>query len=163
MIVIFIEGTDKAGKSTLAKKLAETFKLEYRHCSKPQTNNPYQEYKDLINSITKPTVFDRGYLGEFVYSQLWRGGLSMTPAQFKELDKLCLEKFRVISIHARAPISVILERMEREKEELLKPDQVQRCKNLFEEIMLTTELPVLEYHSSHQQPSEIVDKLLHYF
>jgi len=163
MIVIFLEGTDKSGKSTLAKKLADTFKLEYRHCSKPQTDNPFLEYVNMINSITKPTIFDRSYLGEYVYSQLWRGGLSMNSNQFDILDAMCKTKFKTLAIHAEAPLHIIKDRCISDKEDLLQLDQIDKCQILFREIMSQTKLPVLNYYSHTQQPSDIVDKLLHYF
>lgn len=164
MIVIFLDGTDKSGKSTLAKALSENFNLEYRHCSKPKTDNPYLEYVEMIKSIKVPTVFDRGYLGEFVYSQLWRGGLSMKMDEFHQLDDLCKAQFgwKTIVIHAEAPLHIIKQRCISEKEDLLQLDQIQKCQELFREIMYHTKLPVLNYYSHTQNPTDIIEKLVNY-
>lgn len=157
MLVIWIEGCDNTGKTTLAKKLAEAFNLDYTHCAKPKTDNPFLEYSDMIDSIQKNSVFDRGYLGEFVYSNLWRGGCKITPKQFEELDLACHMKFQyTILIHATAPIEVIKDRCVKEKEELLKLDQVQKCAELFEEVVGRCSLPKIVYDSSVQTPEDIV-------
>ncbi len=161
MIVIWIEGVDNSGKSTLAKKLIEAFNLEYIHCSKPKTDNPFLEYKEMIQQINKPTVFDRGYCGEFVYSQLWRGGLSMKMDEFHQLDDLCKERFgfKTIIIHAQAPLHIIKDRCIKEKEDLLQLDQIEKCQHLFTEIMFHTKMPVLDYFSHTQEPKDIIEKL----
>lgn len=160
MLVVFIEGVDNTGKTTLANKLAEAFELEYKHNSKPQTDDPFQEYHDMIDGIRKSTVIDRAYLSEYVYSKLWRGGCKITAKQFEELDLQCQLKFRnVILIHATAPIDVIKERCVREKEELLKLDQVQQCAEWFDEIVGRCTLETIKYDSSKQSPEEIVEEV----
>jgi thymidylate kinase len=164
MIVIWIEGVDNSGKSTLAKQLAEAFNLEYRHCAKPKTDNPFLEYKELIKSVKVPTVFDRGFLGEFVYSQLWRGGLSMKMDEFTQLDDLCMELFgcKSVAIHADAPTHIIKQRCISEKEDLLQLNQIEKCQSLFREIMYHTKLPVISYFSHTQNPADIIEKLVNY-
>lgn len=160
MIVIWIEGTDNTGKTTLAKALAEAFNLDYTHCAKPKTDNPFEEYSLMIDSIRKDSVFDRGYLGEFVYSQLWRGGCTISLKQFSELDLQCMMKFEhVILVHATAPLEVIKERCIDQKEELLKLDQVARCQSLFEEIVDHCQLPRIVYDSSVESPEDVIRKI----
>lgn len=160
MICILIEGVDNTGKTTLANKLASEFNLEYTHCSKPKTDNPFDEYADLINSIRKDSVFDRAFLGEFVYSQLWRDGCSISLKQFQELELMCQMKFEyVILIHATAPIEVIKQRCIEQSEELLKQDQVEKCAELFKEIIDNSTLDKIIYDSSRQTPDDIVNKI----
>lgn len=160
MLVIFIEGVDNTGKTTLANKLVEVFGLDYKHNSKPQTDDPYQEYSDMIDGIRKDTVIDRAYLSEYVYSKLWRGGCVITTKQFEELDLQCQLRFEhVILIHATAPLEVIKERCVTEKEQLLKLDQVSQCAEWFEEIIGRCNLVTLKYDSSYQTPDEMVTKI----
>lgn len=157
MLVIFIEGVDRTGKTTLANKLAEAFDLDYTHCSKPKTDNPFIEYSDTIDSIQKNSVFDRGYLGEFVYANLWRGGCNITAKQFEELDLACHFKFQyVILIHATAPIEVIKERCIKDGEDLLKLEDIKKCSDLFQEIVDRCSLPKIVYDSSSQTPEDII-------
>lgn len=160
MLLIICEGCDNTGKSTLAKKLVEEFNLDYIHNSKPQTNDPFQEYSDMIDGIRKDTVIDRAYLSEYVYSKLWRGGCVITTKQFEELDLQCQMKFEhVFLIHATAPLEVIKERCIAEKEELLKLDQVAQCAEWFKEIVGRCGLITIKYDSSYQEPSEVVNQI----
>jgi thymidylate kinase len=160
MLVIWIEGTDNTGKTTLAKELAQAFNLDYTHCAKPKTDNPFIEYSDMIDAIDRNSVFDRGYLGEFVYSNLWRGGCKITSKQFEELDLACHLKFQyVILIHATAPIELIRQRCIKEKEDLLQLDQIEKCSALFQEIVGRCSLPKIVYDSSSQTPQDIVHQI----
>lgn len=159
-MLIIIEGPDNTGKTTLARRLQDVFSLEYIHCSKPKTDNPFQEYCDLIEGIQKPTVIDRAHLGEYVYSQLWRGGCTITEKQFEYLDLMCMDKFNyVIVIHAQAPNDIILERCKKNDEKLLLPHQIEHCSELFKDIVSKTQIPVINYFSHLQAVEEFVDDL----
>lgn len=162
MIKIFIEGPDNSGKTTLAKALVEEFNLDYRHCSKPKTDDPFTEYMNMIMNTEQSTVFDRGYLGEFVYSNLWRGGCKLDFKDFQALDRCALRDSKTIIIHATADFSCIRERCIDQKEELLQLDQIVDCMNLFDLIIERTLCPVIKYNSSVQKPEEIVELLRHF-
>jgi thymidylate kinase len=154
-MLVFIEGTDRTGKSTLAKLLAIHLGCYIEHCSKPKTKDPYVEYVTMLEraSLSRNMVFDRGYLGEYVYSNLWRGGCNIHPKEFKALDDIAIRQGAIV-IHAYAPPDVILERCIREGEELLKPEQISRCNQLFEEAMAFTTLPVYKYDSTQYTPAQ---------
>lgn len=159
-MLIIIEGPDNTGKTTLARHLQEVFSLDYIHCSKPKTDNPYLEYCELADSIKKPTVIDRAHLGEYVYGTLWRGGCSITPKMFQDLDLKFMEKFEyVVVIHAQAPLEIIEERCKENNEQLLKPNQIAACSELFYYIMSQTHIPVVNYHSDKEKPEDVVEKL----
>lgn len=157
-MLVFIEGTDRTGKSTLAKLIAIHLGCYIEHCSKPQTNDPYVEYVHMLEKATsaRNLVFDRGYLGEYVYSNLWRGGCKIHDKEFKALDDIAIRQ-KAIVIHAFASPDVILERCIREGEDLLKPEQITRCNQLFEEIMAKTTLPVYKYDSSQYTPAQYLE------
>jgi hypothetical protein len=156
MLVVWIEGTDNTGKTTLAKRLAQEFDLNYTHCAKPKTDNPFEEYATMISSIKTDSVFDRGYLGEYVYSQLWRGGCNISLRQFHQLDDLCDSKYTTILIHATAPIDVIRDRCIDQKEDLLQLSQISRCSQLFDDIIYHSKLNKIVYDSSTQTPDDII-------
>lgn len=159
-MLIIIEGPDNTGKTRLARHLQEVFSLEYIHCSKPKTDNPYVEYCELADSIKKPTVIDRAHLGEYVYSKLWREGCSISEKKFQDLDLKFMEVFQyVVVIHAQAPNDVILERCKKNNEKLLMPDQIEKCANLFHEIISKTDIPVVNYYSHIDKPEDIAEKL----
>ena len=127
MIRIMIEGTDRTGKTTLAKALVEAFGLNYIHCSKPKTDDPFQEYMEMLINTTQSTVFDRSYLGEFAYSNLWRGGCKLTFQDFNALDICTLKDSKTIIIHATADLEVINSRIGR-----IEKKAITKLQKLFE-------------------------------
>lgn len=159
-MLIIIEGPDRTGKTTLAKHLIDVFSLQYIHCSKPETDNPYNEYIELIDSIKLPTVIDRVYFSEYVYGKLWRGKCGFTEKQFYDLDLKYMEKFDFVCvIHADAPVEVIKQRCLDVGEDLLKFDEIEKCKYLFDDIIQKTKIPVLKYDSSYMSPEDISTSL----
>lgn len=159
-MLIIIEGPDRTGKTTLAKHLQETFCLDYIHCSKPKTDNPYLEYLELIDSIKKPTVIDRVYFSEFVYGNLWRGKCGFSDKQFEDLDFKYMEKFGyVFVIHADAPTETIKQRCIECGEDLLKFKEIDKCRELFDTIIERTKIPVVKYDSSYMRPEDVSTEL----
>ena len=159
-MLCIIEGSDKAGKSTLAKHLSEVYNLKCTHLSKPKTTDTFKEYSDMIDLIDGPMIYDRSYLSEYVYATLWRGGCKITADQFKILDQKIMDKANdlqigIVLIYASAPLEVIKERCVREKEDLLQIDQIEKCQSLYQEIMAKTMLPKITYNSSVQKPENI--------
>ena len=58
---VIIEGLDRSGKSTLANSIKNKFEyFEIVHCSKPKTDDPYQEYLEMFQKYDgKDVIFDR--------------------------------------------------------------------------------------------------------
>ncbi|MCH9665571.1 MAG: hypothetical protein K0U41_06940 [Gammaproteobacteria bacterium] len=159
-MLILLEGPDRTGKTTLAKHLAEVFSLNYIHCSKPKTDDPFKEYIGLLDSIKEPTVLDRGHLGEYVYSKLWRGGQSLSNSQFAILDKKFMSKFDyTLVIHCDAAESVIRERCIKCGEDLLDLKDIQRCRDLFDHVLSSTLINRIYYPSDKQRPEDISKKM----
>jgi adenylate kinase family enzyme len=159
-MLIIIEGPDNTGKSTLARHLQEVFSLDYIHCSKPKTDNPFNEYMEMFSNIRVPTVIDRAHLGEYVYSKLWRDGCSITDKQFELIDLEAMSRFEyTIVIYAQAPNHIILDRCIKEKEKLLKPEQISECSFLFDQIIEKTKIPVINYFSHIDTPESISEQL----
>ena len=160
-MIIIVEGTDKSGKSTLCKHLAEKFNLKSIHCSKPQTNDPYTEYKEMIEKVEDNTIFDRSFLGEYVYANVWRGGCKITFDQFNEIERILIKKgILSIVVYAEAPINTIADRFISEKEEFAKVEEIKTYQEHFNTIIKNCTLPVIRYNSFYQCPqdiSEIID------
>lgn len=165
-MLILIEGADNTGKTTLAKMLCSQIGAYYHHCGKPQSEYVFEEYEHLYLDKLRDyenVVMDRGHLGEYVYSQLWRGGLSMEPDQFSILTAAAEASFRgLLVVHAKSPVDVIIERCRKNGEDLLQEDQVGRCVELFDEIILETqkEASVFLYDSSKMLTSEAVPLII---
>lgn len=164
-MIIFIEGIDKAGKSTLAKHLSNAFNLPIVHLSKPKTDDSYTEYLELIKEINGPIIFDRTFLGEYVYANLWRGGCKITFDQFRDLEdkllKRCCSELALPTffIYASAPAEIIKERCIIEKEDLLKQEQIDTCFKLYSEIMQDTSIEFIQYDSSLKKPMDIEEQI----
>lgn len=99
MKIIIIEGPDNTGKNTLINEVLEKNEIvKTIHCSKPKvTENilfyQYLDYKKLAdiaindyhNNSEDILVFNRYYVGEYVYGQLYR---NEDPERIKEMINL---------------------------------------------------------------------------
>lgn len=87
-MIVILEGPDGAGKTTLARQLQETFKLEYHHEGPPPPGeHPLWYYGRTLASFRgRRIVLDRFALGERVYGPSLRG-----------VDRLGAEGWQVFS------------------------------------------------------------------
>jgi thymidylate kinase len=108
-MLIIIEGPDKSGKTTLAKKIEEQFHYKYAHFSSPG-NNPGQEYAKFFSGISSPTVCDRSYFGERVYGPLLRGVSKISDLQYAVIERICRLK-GAIFIYVLTPLEVCQARL----------------------------------------------------
>lgn len=86
---VIIEGPDGAGKTRLARELCARYGMGYHHEGPPPPGVDLTAYyaKLLVNA-TRPTVFDRLYLGELVYGPLLRGGSRVSAYDLRMLHRL---------------------------------------------------------------------------
>ena len=84
---VIIEGVDGVGKTTLAKRIAKMFNLQYSHDSCPRT---FEEYRDeLLNGANK--VYDRFFFGQFAGYQSKSEKL-ISESELKDLIGIAKEK-----------------------------------------------------------------------
>lgn len=107
---IIIEGCDGSGKSTLARRLATIFNAEIEHDSEPYDIETY------INRLTSPgnTIYDRFFLGQFVYNKPAERKLSHCDLSY--LKTYCSEREDIILIYFDQDTDVILERLSNRSE-----------------------------------------------
>lgn len=86
-MTVIVEGPDGAGKTTLAKALAEEFELEYHHEGPPQTTDVFGHYLHLV--MQPNVVLDRLALGELVYGPLLRGWSRMSRVDYDAFKSVC--------------------------------------------------------------------------
>jgi len=108
-MLIIIEGPDKSGKTTLARKIEERFHYQYTHFSSPG-DDPALEYASFFSSISSPTVCDRSYFGERVYGPLLRGASKISDLQYAVIERICRLK-GAIFIYASTPLKVCQARL----------------------------------------------------
>lgn len=91
---ILVEGTDRAGKSTLVQRLSDTLyfdSIKLRH----QPGDQYARYVGYYAHAER-AVFDRGHISEELYAPFYGRSASFTPRQQEKLDQLVNEQFLVI-------------------------------------------------------------------
>lgn len=89
-MIVIIEGPDGAGKTQLARHLAEEYHLHYHHEGPPPAGaDVFKHYADLLDgALERPTVFDRFALGERVYGPVLRGKDGFTDERWDTFTKL---------------------------------------------------------------------------
>lgn len=86
---IIFEGADQSGKSTLCKKLQELTDMPIMHFGipKPGTDLDVEYIKDIPENDYNPIIFDRSYLSELVYGELFRGGTKITQKGKQKIEE----------------------------------------------------------------------------
>jgi len=158
-MLIIIEGPDKSGKTTLAKKIEEKFHYKYAHFSSPG-NNPASEYASFFSSISSPTVCDRSYFGERVYGPLLRGTSKISNLQYAVIERICRLK-GAIFIYALTPLKICQARLhDNLANEKISIENNMRAWARFKTLTLSCSLrPFLTYDATEQKS---LDDLLKY-
>lgn len=84
---IILEGCDGTGKTTLAKLLAEKYKLDICHCTQSDPGD-FEFYKQTARKDN--VVWDRHTIGELIY-----------PKVFRRPEKIGIEDARLVLAYAR--------------------------------------------------------------
>lgn len=92
-MVIYIDGPNNTGKTTLIKALAKRLEKDYKvsifHCDET-FENTFEAYNNLINEHTDDILLlDRGWIGEQVYPYLKK---RISKIDCGEITKLCSKK-----------------------------------------------------------------------
>lgn len=101
--MIIVEGPDGAGKTTLARTLADRLGLDYVHKSAP-TQPPIVEYWPPRREV----VADRWHLGELVYGPLRRGHTDMDRWTFVGIE-YALQAWGTVLVLLTPPISFLVD------------------------------------------------------
>lgn len=141
-MIIILDGIDKCGKSTLARKLASKYKAKLIHISTPKTDDPFNEYVSLINSLdpNRSYVFDRLYLGECAYGEIYRKKSGLTAMQQYYLE-LMLLKFNPTLIYCWLDYNELAWNFHKDKEESTNLIDVPRLDKLFRTAFKRSILP----------------------
>jgi len=158
-MLIIIEGPDKSGKTTLAKKIEERFHYQYAHFSAPG-NDPASEYASFFEGISYPTVCDRSYFGERVYGPLLRGASKISDLQYAVIERICRLK-GAIFIYASTPLKVCQARLnDNLANEKISLKDNQRAWVRFKTLIHSCNLwPLLFYDATKE--TALADLLLH--
>lgn len=132
-MLVVLEGCDGAGKSTLARSLAEILDAEIVHCSS-KTPNDYEFFKSIVDASRQRNIIaDRFCYGQFVYQQAGERPLGSTI----NLNNLELELLHAGAkiIHVVAPVEDVEGRLKTRGEKpingLTVEEVIKRFRNVF--------------------------------
>lgn len=160
---IVIEGPNNVGKSTFIKNLLkrDTFKnYEVEHLSH-LTPNDYQFHKDLLD-LPQDMIFDRFYLGEIIYSEIYGRKPKLTQNKLAELCNQYKDKTIIIVLDADYEFII---RSNKNKNEDFNYEEVKKEKAGFYNIRKFLELKGIEvyYYKNHKEGEEdynnFIDKI----
>jgi len=163
--MIFIEGPDRCGKSTVAgviKRLAQCVDWPLRHHTVPPvTAFPY--YAWFLAGARPRHVVDRAYLSELVYGPMYRDSADLTDHQVRLLELCALTQGGIVIYLNDTPTNIAHRLLDEH------PDaDVSRTAELvsrFNEVMLKTRLPVFSCRlrdlvDDRNRPTEYLFKLV---
>lgn len=111
---IIIEGVDGAGKTTLAKILAEKYGLEICHCTQHDPADFYF-YRETLRK--ENVIWDRHTIGELIYPLIFDRKAQITDVEAKAVIDIAKSEGVQIFV-LTAPLEIIYKRLRtREKDE----------------------------------------------
>ena len=149
LFVVF-EGVDGVGKTTLANKIAEMYKVDVVHNDKSLTyedgkKNSYNYIETLRNM--KTCVIDRlVHTGEAVYAPIYRGYDGSD--YFEDLETKMMEEFNIIIVYVYADDETIKNRLKNRGEDYINIEDIKELKNNYNNFLSKTKIPYMIFNSS---------------
>lgn len=136
LILIIIEGIDRTGKSTLARRLAERLgtHTEIRHAG-PPTRSSVEEYESSLNGYDpldyKHLILDRFHVGEHVWPEIFERSSDMDDVGMKRHVDMFLESRGAVVVYGERDVEFLLEELV-ENNEPLHPHDLGKALDLFD-------------------------------
>lgn len=155
-MIVYFEGVDGSGKSTIIKKLQDEF--GYDVVTPPQrTDDKRKEYiawEDFISSYKDKVVLcDRGFISEFVYRLVDYKITFLTLELFVKLLTNCK------IVHCISPTS-FTDAQERGEDNIVTFEQHKRIEQLYFDTMSMinkfTKMPILTFDWHNQSMSDVI-------
>lgn len=151
--IIIIEGVDKTGKSTLAKKVSEETGYPVVHLGVPPDKGYYRKLRRLINKGKEGVIFDRFHWGDVAYHGITREKRALTPEEFTKIEGR-LDELGAVVIYCHSGFNAIWRRFKEDKEELINPESIPIIQEQYRKIIALTPLRVM-LHDFKNFPIEI--------
>jgi thymidylate kinase len=149
-MIIMLEGTDGAGKSTLGNRLVEYaqkrgFTAELWHRGVPE-RHPLEEYEYDLEQANPPSdhliVMDRWHLGQLVYGGLYRDENLLGVSGAWHVNAL-LERYGAVQFIVSPPLEEIRRRLGVRGEDYLKAEHVEHVWTSYQVLAERFGIPIL--------------------
>lgn len=137
---IIIEGCDGTGKSTLAKKLAKHYNLDVVHMTNKDPKD-FNFYKETMRK--ENVVFDRHFMGEMIYPNIFKRPGELSEKQYKDLLYLAKTNYVVILVLV-ANKSIIETRLKDKNEHEFIINQIKKIQSNYIDLAGACFLPVID-------------------
>lgn len=133
-MIVILEGIDKTGKSTLARKLVKELDGYYVKFSQPN-GDPYQEYMGFLRSAKKHVnyVLDRFCYGELVYGPMYRNESGITVDQLNFIELLMMQ-FNPIVVYCETSKETISRNFQDQDEEFTDSEDIEHIIKLYKNV-----------------------------
>ncbi len=156
-MMVILEGSDQAGKTTLAKQLLARLGdgWEYHHEGPPPPGGEANHYAKMV-LLDRQVVLDRSHLGEMVYGPCCRGKAALTPLQVSVLNRIVAGRGGFV-IWCDPPLGLIKARWKEDVTEKKPLKQLCFIHDTWNYVLrgAARELPVIRYTAT--TPAEGVD------
>lgn len=158
-MIIFLEGPDGGGKTTLSTKLSEQTGMRIAKFSYPKTQeekrNMFEMYADFIKANPN-VIVDRCWYSEMVYGPIIRKEHNVSKKQMYELEKLVISEGGGMVIHCTANMSKLWQRFSERGDDYIAQDftLLSKLKTEYEFLMhkLPHLIPVVRYEINENLP-----------
>lgn len=151
-MIVIIEGENKTGKSTICEYIFENYNtFNYKKFSQPK-GDPYIEYMEALKIVCEEKnnwVFDRFFIGEPVYGQIYRGKSGLSKEQCRNIQ-LKLMSLNTLVIYCFDTAENIITRFKACAEEFAHEKHVVETLKLFDVQLSNLFLP----YKKHQMKTD---------
>lgn len=161
-MLIVIEGVDRTGKSTLAKRIAKQIDAEIIHAG-PPTRGSIEEYETTLNgydpNADTSLILDRWHVGEHVWPSIFGRKTDMDLAVKRHVD-MFMESRGAVVVHG-------IRDAERLKKELIEhreplhPEDLQKAVHLFTEARTFSSRQAWSWDYERSSQEDIDNIVLH--
>lgn len=151
---IILEGTDNAGKSTLAKALSEILNIPVRgRIVRAEQGQTVAELHVLdVFAQMQPTILDRCYaISDFVYEQVYGGASLLAPHRLAWESDLSAA---ALVVYVLASEDDLQKRYEAEGDDLQSIDNILHAHALYDQFFKSTTIPAAYVNTSMGVPIE---------
>lgn len=144
--IIIIEGVDKTGKSTLAKRLSDNTGLPIVHLGVPEEGRDHFRYlKGLIEAHPDGVIFDRFHFGDYVYAGTTRDTEALSQEEFAAVEDILIGR-NALLIYCHDDPEQIRQRFEADGEDLIPASRISNLLERYDDILRRSKLIAFRYN-----------------